>query len=54
MTKFPPLDNTAFDRLKGLFADKIESEYFDAVELVKESLEVVNTKKSYLDTDIIF
>ena len=32
-----PLDNTAFDRLKGLFADKIESEYFDAVELVKES-----------------
>ena len=35
--KIPPLDNTAFDRLKGLFADKIESEYFDAVELVKES-----------------
>ena len=30
--KIPPLDNTAFDRLKGLFADKIESEYFDAVE----------------------
>ena len=35
--EIPPLDNTAFDRLKGLFADKIESEYFDAVELVKES-----------------
>ena len=35
--KIPALDPTAFDRLKGLFADEIESEYFDAVELVKES-----------------
>ena len=35
--KIPALDHTAFDRLKGLFADEIESEYFDAVELVKES-----------------
>ena len=35
--KIPALDPTAFDRLKGLFADEIESEYFDPVELVKES-----------------
>ena len=26
--KIPALDPTAFDRLKGLFADEIESEYF--------------------------
>ena len=32
-----PLDPTSFDKLKGLFASKIESKYFDTVELIKES-----------------
>ena len=32
----PLLDPTAFDRLKGLFADDIETDHFDAVELTDE------------------
>ena len=32
-----PLDPTSFDKLKGLFASKIESKHFDTVELIKES-----------------
>ena len=35
--KMPSLDPASFDKLKGLFSNKIESKYFDTVELINES-----------------
>ena len=32
-----PLDPASFDKLKGLFADRIDTKHFDTVELIKES-----------------
>ncbi len=32
-----PLDPASFDKLKGLFADRIDTKHFDTVKLIKES-----------------